>query len=301
MGWTGKSRGGLRAISLCAASLAGASAQAEMFYHYTGTLGDMKADVVLEAERMDDGFGGLLTTERDYVPTILERTPYFEDKPFLIAVRDKTDMPPAAIEFRPFQQGARYLFGRWVDLRTREERPIELQLVQRFVDGASLASYQGELIQRPISPSHQISVHAENHTGRSGKQSTYGQVDKITVRSKSGEVIQIIDGLDAVFNGTQTLEQAYINHDNHLDFSIRTKVVDPATGVLKYTKQQFYVYQESQGRYVPQARLNEWAEKGRFSSNLEKPGYLRYENKAGGWGFFRLVDDELVEVKEGQQ
>jgi hypothetical protein len=301
MAWTSKMLGGLRAIPLCAAALAGANAQADQIYHYAGTLGDMKVDVVLEAEKMDDGFGGLLVTERDSAPVVLERTPYFEGEPFLIAVRDKTEIPTAAVEFRPFDQGARYLFGRWIDLRTREERKVDLQLVKTFDDGVSTLGYEGELLQQPISALHRISVHADNREARARRDSSVGKVDQITVRSKSGEVIQVIDGLSVVFKGTRTLESVRINDDHNLDFVIRTLDYDPATGDWDYGKQLFFVYQESLGRYEPQVRLNEWAEKGLFYYQ-EKPGHFRYEKgsdcrcNAPKDGIYRVVGDEVEPV-----
>ncbi|MBS7456892.1 hypothetical protein [Coralloluteibacterium stylophorae] len=181
----------------------------DVITHYRGHVGADRIDLVLAHDAAWNAMGGFLLAA-DHRRIALERTPYAEDAPLVISTEGVGgDLPEAALALRPFGASASQLHGRWVDLRTREARPLDLQRVTRFETGPDTPAFAGDLLQDTPGGDRTFSVHASKPAG-----APTGRVDRIEVRdATTGALLQALDGLDLWFGGTGTLEVLQIDGD----------------------------------------------------------------------------------------
>lgn len=274
---------------------------------YRGTAGDMQLEVVLQFDSAWGGMAGFVETSAAADHLSLEKTPYEASEPLLINLLDGTPLPPAAIEFQPFAIDQKVLQGRWIDLRTREERPVQLQREQVFSEDSRVA-YEADLLQKGTSQGMSFRVHARKPAGE-----RVPLFDRITVTDKaSGAPLQVIEGLDAYFWGSDTLTLAYLNEDAYLDFSFVPRRIRESDQALTNGTVQYYLYDPASGRYALHSVLTEMAgsgslyfdkyQRGRFEYRLEGgDGYRPGSYRAG---HYRLAERQrvvMLQAGEGAQ
>lgn len=116
-------------------------------------------------------------------------------------------------------------------------------------------AYDGELLQYPADERFHFRVHARKSRGTHG-----GRVDSITVFDRvSGEPVQVIDGLDLFFSGTETLALDDYNDDGVLDFSVMPMRPDDPSRTAEH--RDYYVYRADTG-YVRDDALGSLAARG---------------------------------------
>lgn len=264
---------------------------------YRGAVGENQLEVVLQFDSAWGGMAGFVETSTAADHLTLEKTPFEAGEPLLINLRDNTPMPSAAIEFQSFAIDQKVLLGRWIDLRTREEHPVKLQREQLFSEDSRVA-YEADLLQKGTSQGMSFRVHARKPAGEQ-----VPLFDRITVSDKvSGATLQVIEGLDAYFFGTDTLRLAYLDDDAYLDFSFVPRRIRESDQALANGTVQYYLYDPTSGRYALHPVLTEMAgsgslyfdtyERGRFEYRLEGGDGYRPGNFRGG--FYRLAEGQRV-------
>ena len=189
-------------------------AQARPISAYRGTIGDAAVEVMLIHDWQLDGMSGYMVAA-DGAPVPLEKTPYSADAPLLLNALDDPGLPGRTLVLQPFAPGARTVVGRALDLRSRLQQPLRLQRETLFSSEPRHA-YDGELLQIGADARFLFRVHAHKRAG-----AHLGRVDRITVIDRATrEVAQVIDGVEIVFFGGETLGFADINGDGVLDFKV---------------------------------------------------------------------------------
>lgn len=274
---------------------------------YRGTAGEMQLEVVLQFDSAWGGMAGFVETSTAADHLTLEKTPFEAGEPLLINLRDNTPMPSAAIEFQSFAIDQKVLQGRWIDLRTREERPVQLQREQAFSEDSRVA-YEADLLQKGTSQGMSFRVHARKPAGE-----RVPLFDRITIVDKaSGATRQVIEGLGAYFFGTDTLRLAYLNDDAYLDFSFVPRRIRESDQALANGTVQYYLYDPASARYALHPVLTEMAGSGSLYFDTYQRGRFEYRLEGGdGYrpgdfegGFYRLVEGQRVVMQpagEGAQ
>ncbi|MCF7222895.1 hypothetical protein [Marilutibacter chinensis] len=284
-------------LALAALSLAGAAfAQARPVTTYRGTVGDSPVELLLIHDWQLDGMGGYLFDEAQRMLLPLEKTPYAEDESLLINVLGDPMLPTSVIAFRPFVPGAKYLRGRSIDLRSREQKEVSLQRVMRFSSDPRDA-YTGDLLQGQPDDRFHFRVHARKARGEHA-----GRVDAITVFDRaSGEPVQVLDGLDLFFSGTDTLQLDDFNDDGIVDFSVMPMRADDATRTGEH--RHYFVYRQEAGGYARDPQLEALAAQGALEFGSGGRVSLRPESgvdyRAGTiqWRHYRFVAPDRLELQ----
>src|SRR5690606_16682550 len=116
-------------------------------------------------------------------------------------------------------------------------------------------AYEGKLLQVPADERFYFVVHARKERGAHG-----GRVDTITVFDRAhGQPVQVIDGLDLFFSGTETLALHDFNGDGVLDFSVMPMRADDPTRAAEH--RNYYIYGADTG-YVRNETLGSLAAQG---------------------------------------
>lgn len=270
-----------------------ASAQAKPITAYRGTIGGAAVEVLLIHDWQLDGMSGYLFSDAERMPVPLEKTPYVEDEGLLINVLGDPKLPTAALALQPAVPGAKRLRGRSIDLRSREQQDIRLERVVRFSSDQGDA-YDGELLQVPADERFYFRVHARKARGEHG-----GRVDTITVFDLArGQPVQVIDGLDLFFSGTDTLALHDFNGDGVLDFSVMPMRPDDPTRTAR--QRDYYIYGADTG-YVRNETLGSLAAQGDLKLGEEGRVSLRPQDGidygAGTiqWRHYRFVTPTRLE------
>ncbi|NZA26462.1 hypothetical protein H0E84_08690 [Luteimonas sp. SJ-92] len=230
-------------------------AQARPITTYHGTVGDASVELLLVHDWQLDGMGGYLFTEAQRMPLPLEKTPYAEDQSLLINVLGDPLLPTAVIALHPFAPGAKTLRGRSIDLRSREQQEVRLERVTRFSSDQADA-YAGDLLQGRADERFHFRVHARKARGEHA-----GRVDAITVFDRaSGEPVQVLDRLDLLFTGTDTLQLDDFNDDGILDFSVMP--MRPGDPSRTADHRHYYIYRQDAGGYAREPQLEALAAQG---------------------------------------
>lgn len=271
-----------------------AFAQARPITSYQGTIGDAPVEVLLIHDWQLDGMSGYLFSDAERMPVPLEKTPYAEDEGLLINVLGDPKLPTAALALQPAVPSAKHLRGRSIDLRSREQQDIRLERVVRFSSDQGDA-YDGELLQVPADERFYFRVHARKARGAHG-----GRVDTITVFDRAkGEPVQVIDGLDLFFSGTETLALDDFNDDGVLDFSVMPMRQDDPTRTAEH--RDYYVYERDTG-YVRDDALGSLASQGALKLgeggrvSLRPQDGIDYRAGTIQWRHYRYVTPTRLEL-----
>lgn len=285
------------ALVLALLPLAGSVfAQARPITTYRGTVGDAPVELLLVHDWQLDGMGGYLFDEDRRTLLPLEKTPYTEGESLMINVLGDPRLPTSAIALRPFVPGAKSLRGRSIELRSRAQREVRLERVTRFSSDAN-DSYAGELLQGPSDARFHFRVHARKARGEHA-----GRVDAITVIDRaSGEPVQVLDGLDLFFSGTDTLALEDFNGDGIVDFSaMPMRADDPSrTGEHRH----YFVYRQQAGGYGRDPQIEALATQGalEFGSggrvSLRPESGIDYRAGTIQWRHYRFVEPDRLELQ----
>jgi hypothetical protein len=268
-------------------------AQARPITTYRGTIGDAPVELLLIHDWQLDGMSGYLFTEAQRMPVPLEKTPYAEDESLLINVLGDPGLPTAVIALRPFVPGTKTLRGRSIELRNRVQHEVHLQRVTRF-SSDERDTYEGDLLQGQADDRFHFRVHARKAQGEHA-----GRVDAITVLDRaSGEPVQVLDGLDLFFSGTDTLKLDDFNDDGIVDFSVMPMRPDDPSRTADH--RQYYVYQHD--GYGRDPELEALAAQGvlRFGSggrvSLRPQNGIDYRAGTIQWRHYRFVTPTRLEL-----
>ncbi|WP_310148987.1 hypothetical protein [Luteimonas sp. 3794] len=270
-------------------------AQARPITAYQGTVGDAPVELLLIHDWQHDGMGGYLFTDAQRTPVPLEKTPYAEDESLHINVMGDARLPTTVIVLQPFVPGAKTLRGRSIDLRSRDQRDVRLERVTRFSSDPRDA-YDGELLQGNADKRFYFRVHARKAQGEHS-----GRVGTITVFDRaSGAPVQLLDGLDLFFYGTETLELVDFNGDGVLDFSVMPRRADDTSRAAEH--RHYYRYREEAGGYGREPQLEVLAAQGVLKFGAGGHVSLRPQNgidyRAGTiqWQHYRFVTPDTLEL-----
>ncbi|WP_167285147.1 hypothetical protein [Marilutibacter alkalisoli] len=290
-------RAGSMLLVACALLLLSAPvfAQARPITTYHGTVGDTQVELLLIHDWQLDGMSGYLFTEAQRKPVPLEKTPYAEDESLLINVLGDPLLPTAVIALHPFAPGAKTLRGRSIDLRSREQQEVRLERVTRFSSDERDA-YAGDLLQGQADERFHFRVRARKERGEHG-----GRVDAITVFDRdSGEPVQVLDGLNLFFFGTDTLQLDDFNDDGTLDFSVTPMRPDDPSRTADH--RHYYVYRQDTGSYDREPQLEALAAQGvlKFGSggsvSLRPQNGVDYRAGTIQWRHYRFVTPTRLEL-----
>lgn len=280
------------ALLLPALTLAPA-AQAEPVTQYRGLIGDEQVDLALIHDSAWGAVSGVLSGA-DHRRVPLERTPYAEDASLVVNAQPPgDDLREAALALRPFPVSARRLQGRWVDLRTREARPLDLQRATRFETGPDSPAFDGDLLQATGGDRY-FSVHASKPSA-----AVTGRVDRVAVHdTTSGALLQTLDGLDLWFDGIDTIEALEINGDGIDDVRATGFGDGNRAGPTQY-------FLSEDGRYRRAPALEALAARGplRFEAGevaLRLSDTIDWDDRTCLWERYRFtgpIEPELVDTR----
>lgn len=288
-------------MALCAAALwvGVAFAQARPISAYRGTIGDAAAEVMLIHDWQLDGMSGYMVAA-DGAPVPLEKTPYSADAPLLLNALDDPGLPGRTLVLQPFAPGARTVVGRALDLRSRLQQPLRLQRETLFSSEPRHA-YDGELLQIGADARFLFRVHAHKPAG-----AHLGRVDRITVIDRATrEVAQVIDGVDIVFFGGETLGFADFNGDGVLDFKVTP--LHPVDRERGAEHNHHYVYREDGGHVRDEALVALGAQgllqfDGAGGVALRPQAGIDYRAGTIAWRYYRYVTATRFEyVRSGEE
>ncbi|MDH5823615.1 hypothetical protein QFW77_11515 [Luteimonas sp. RD2P54] len=284
-------------LACLAISLAGpVFGQARPVTVYRGTVGGAPVELLLIHDWQLDGMGGYLFTEVRRMPLPLEKTPYAEGGSLLINVLGDPRLPTAALALRPFAPGAKSLRGRAIDLRSRARQDVLLERVARFSSDPADA-YAGELLQGQADARFHFRVHARKARGEH-----VGRIDAITVFDRaSGEPVQVLDGLDLFFSGTDSLVLEDYDDDGVLDFSVMPMRPDDPSRAAEH--RHYYLYRQDAGGYGRAPELEALAAQGalRFGSggqvSLRPQDGIDHRAGTIQWRHYRFVAPARLELQ----
>lgn len=269
--------------------------QARPITAYQGTVGDAPVELVLIHDWQLNGMSGYLLTEPQRMPVPLEKTPYVENESLHINVLGDSALPTAVIALQPFAPGAKTLRGRAVDLRSRAQQALQLERVTRFSSDAR-DSFDGHLLQDTADARFYFRVHARKAQGEHS-----GRVDRVTVFDRStGEPVQVLDGLDLFFSGTDTLTLQDFNGDGILDFSVMPMRADDRSRVAEHP--HYYLYRQDTGGYSREPQLEQLAAQGALtfgaggSVNLRPQSGIDYRAGTIQWQHWRFATPDRLDL-----
>lgn len=293
-GWRHAARMFVLACAMCLLS-APVLGQARPIATYQGTIGDAPVELVLIHDWQLDGMSGYLLTEPQRTPVPLEKTPYAETDSLHINVLGNPELPTAVIALQPFAPGAKTLRGRAVDLRSRAQQALQLERVTRFSSDAR-DSFDGHLLQDTADARFYFRVHARKAQGEHA-----GRVDRIAVIDRStGEAVQVLDGLDLFFSGTDTLTLKDFNGDGILDFSVMPMRAEDPSRVAEHP--HYYLFRQDTGGYSREPQLEQLAAQGALtfgaggSVNLRPQSGIDYRAGTIQWQHWRFATPDRLDL-----
>ena len=288
------------AVAVAALSSGAAFAQARPVAVYEGTIGVAPVELLLVHDSQQDGLGGLLVDRATGVPVDLEKTPFRTGEAPMINVLGDPALPGATLVFGPLDHPSpRRLRGEHVDLRTRAVQPMVLERTALFSSDVRVG-YGGELLQPLAAGPWEFRVHARKVAGEHG-----GRVDQIRVVERaSGETVQVIEGIELVFRGLETLRFGYFDDDDRIDFHVQAVVEAAPGGSLPATRTHYYLHDAAAGGYRRPADLESLAARGAVT--FTGKGWFEFRPRsavdysAGVLELhrYRLVSPEQLELRD---
>lgn len=268
---------------------------------YAGTIGNEPVELVLIHDHQRDAISGHLFDKGTGRYLTLEETPHQEGDTLLINLMTNPHMPGAALLLPGLQSAQKNLDGQHLDLRSRHTQALKLKRVSYFPTDAR-ESYNGVLLQPYADTDFVFRVHARRASGVHG-----GHVSRIDVTRRDGTQVQVLEDLDLVFFGSETLHFADFDGDGIIDFRVTPWMRRHSDGALVSGDFRYYLYRHDQGGYQRHAALEALGAQGPLRAapngviSLRPDSGVDYRAGTIEWRHYRFTTADTLELERTSQ
>ncbi|PKM02586.1 MAG: hypothetical protein CVV16_11550 [Gammaproteobacteria bacterium HGW-Gammaproteobacteria-6] len=268
---------------------------------YAGTIGNEPVELVLIHDHQRNAISGHLFDQNTGRYLSLEETPHQEGDNLLINLMTNPRMPGAALLLPGMRSAQGNLDGQHIDLQNRHAQALKLKRVGYFPTDVR-ESYDGVLLQPYADTDFVFRVHARRASGVHG-----GQVSRIDVTRRDGTQVQVLEDLDFVFFGSETLHFADFDGDGIIDFRVTPRMRRQSDNALVSGNFRYYLYRHDQGGYRRHTALEALGAQGplRVAPNgvisLRPDKGVDYRAGTIEWRHYRFTTADTLELERTSQ
>lgn len=268
---------------------------------YAGTIGDEPVELVLIHDHQRNAISGQLFDQDTGRYLTLEETPHQEGDNLLINLMTNQHMPGAALLLPGMRSAQRNLEGQHIDLQNRHAQVLTLKRVGYFPTDVR-ESYDGVLLQPYADGDFVFRVHARRASGVHG-----GQVSRIDVTRRDGTLVQVLEDLDLVFFGSETLHFADFDGDGVIDFRVTPWMRRQSDNALVSGNFRYYLYRQGQGGYQRHTALEALGAQGLLivapngMISLRPERGIDYRAGTIEWRHYRFTASDTLELEHTSQ
>lgn len=268
---------------------------------YAGTIGNEPVELVLIHDDQRNAISGHLFDQGTGRYLTLEETPHEEGDNLLINLMSNPRMPGAALLLPGLQTAQGNLEGQHLDLQSRHLQALKLKRVGYFPTDVR-ESYDSVLLQPYADGDFVFRVHARRASGVHG-----GQVFRIDVTRRDGTPVQVLEELDLVFFGSETLHFADFDGDGIIDFRVTPRLRRQSDNALVSGNFRYYLYRHDQAGYRRHTALEALGAQGplRVAPNgvisLRPDKGVDYRAGTIEWQHYRFTAADTLELEHTSQ